>query len=231
MTRSDGCSHIPTPCSRDRRHGAGPEARYSQSEAIELAFVAGLQRMPPRQAAAVLLRDVLGFGTDEVAAMLKTSPTAIKELCSVVVRRYGVRATQLTAACRYHGRPKSASSHGALPMRTSLPTSMACSRCSLTTPGCLCLPRHTNTAAWPRFGPFWRPALLSVANGVSYLIPGRANNQSSFASYLSDQQEPVARPAGLFVLTLADDHILALTRFHYDDLYPLLGFPASLTLD
>ena len=56
----------------------GPEARYSQSEAIELAFVAGLQRMPPRQAATVLLRDVLGFGTEEVAAMLKTSQTAIK---------------------------------------------------------------------------------------------------------------------------------------------------------
>ena len=52
----------------------GPEARYSQTEAIELAFVTGLQRMPPRQAATVLLRDVLGFGTDEVAAMLKTSP-------------------------------------------------------------------------------------------------------------------------------------------------------------
>ena len=56
----------------------GPEARYSQTEAIELAFVTGLQRMPPRQAATVLLRDVLGFGTDEVAAMLKTSQTAVK---------------------------------------------------------------------------------------------------------------------------------------------------------
>ena len=56
----------------------GPEARYSQAEAIELAFVAGLQRMPPRQAATVLLRDVLGFDTEEVAAMLKTSQTAIK---------------------------------------------------------------------------------------------------------------------------------------------------------
>jgi len=41
----------------------GPEAGYTQTEAIELAFVNGLQRMPPRQAAAVLLRDVLGFGT------------------------------------------------------------------------------------------------------------------------------------------------------------------------
>src|SRR3954453_6290510 len=56
----------------------GPEARYSQREAIRLAFVAGLQRMPPRQAATLLLRDVLGFGTDEVAAMLKTSQTAVK---------------------------------------------------------------------------------------------------------------------------------------------------------
>jgi RNA polymerase sigma factor (sigma-70 family) len=56
----------------------GPEARYSQTEAIELAFVAGLQRMPPRQAATVLLRDVLGFGTEEVAALLGTSQTAVK---------------------------------------------------------------------------------------------------------------------------------------------------------
>jgi RNA polymerase sigma-70 factor (TIGR02960 family) len=41
----------------------GPEVRYSQREAIQLAFVVGLQRVPPRQAATVLLRDVLGFGT------------------------------------------------------------------------------------------------------------------------------------------------------------------------
>src|SRR4029453_18888200 len=56
----------------------GPEARYSQTEAIQLAFVAGLQRMPPRQAATVLLHDVLGFGTAEIAAMLKTSQMAVK---------------------------------------------------------------------------------------------------------------------------------------------------------
>ncbi|MGH3338117.1 MAG: hypothetical protein ACRDPL_04700, partial [Propionibacteriaceae bacterium] len=58
--------------------------------------------------------------------------------------------------------------------------------------------------------------------------PGRANNRPCFASYLSDQQGLTARPAGMFVLTLAEDHIRAVTRFHYDDLYPLLGFPASL---
>jgi RNA polymerase sigma-70 factor (TIGR02960 family) len=72
----------------------GPEARYSQTEAIQLAFVAGLQRMPPRQAATVLLRDVLGFGTDEVAAMLKP-PRATAEFA--VTAHYGAIRWAVTA--------------------------------------------------------------------------------------------------------------------------------------
>jgi RNA polymerase sigma-70 factor (ECF subfamily) len=48
----------------------GPEARYETREAIELAFISGLQHLPPRQRAALVLRDVLSFPTAEVAAML-----------------------------------------------------------------------------------------------------------------------------------------------------------------
>jgi len=44
----------------------GPEARYEQTESISLAFVKGLQALPPRQLAVLILRDVLGYHANEV---------------------------------------------------------------------------------------------------------------------------------------------------------------------
>ena len=58
--------------------------------------------------------------------------------------------------------------------------------------------------------------------------PTSANGQPAFGSYLLDPAEPVATPAGLFVLTMAGDRIQAITRFHLDALYPRFGLPDSL---
>src|SRR6266566_3386888 len=56
---------------------AGPEARYEQREAVELAFVAACQHLPGNQRAALLLFDVLGFTAAEIAAMMDTSATSV----------------------------------------------------------------------------------------------------------------------------------------------------------
>jgi RNA polymerase sigma-70 factor (TIGR02960 family) len=208
----------------------GPEARYSQIEAIELAFVAGLQRMPPRQAATVLLRDVLGFGTEEVAAMLKTSSMGVKgtlqrgRAALQNSRDMGLDWPQPRSdderdlARRFADAYVAADIDGVLSL--------------LTDDAWLSMPPAPHQYHGPTAIRSFLKASFAFRGGRdTYLLSGRANSQPLFASYVADHDEAVAQPTGLFVLTVAGDRIHAVTRFHLNDLYPRFGFPELLTAD
>jgi RNA polymerase sigma-70 factor (ECF subfamily) len=55
-----------------------PEARYSMSESIRLAFVTVLHLLPPRQRAVLILCDVLDWRADEVAEAFGQTVSSIK---------------------------------------------------------------------------------------------------------------------------------------------------------
>ena len=79
----------------------GPQARYEAREAISLAFVTALQILPPRQRAALILRDVLGFTTGEAAQILQASEQSV---ASAVKRARATLARQLPLPLEFEGR-------------------------------------------------------------------------------------------------------------------------------
>jgi RNA polymerase sigma-70 factor (ECF subfamily) len=56
---------------------ADPAARYALREGMELAFLTAIQRLPGRQRAVLILRDVLGWTGNEAAELLDTTVTAV----------------------------------------------------------------------------------------------------------------------------------------------------------
>jgi RNA polymerase sigma-70 factor (ECF subfamily) len=54
-----------------------PAARYSQREGMEIAFLTAIQRLPGRQRAVLILRDVLGWTGAEVADLLDSTGAAV----------------------------------------------------------------------------------------------------------------------------------------------------------
>jgi RNA polymerase sigma-70 factor, ECF subfamily len=206
----------------------GPATRYEARESIELAFIVALQGLPPGQRAALVLRDVLGFRTAEVAEMLDTGEFAVKGALqrARATLRERLPAVDRERAPRPHsalerrlvGRFADAVESGDIDYVVALLTDDA----RLTMPPLpLEYEGHAAIAAFLRQRAELRGAPLRV-------VPTRANTQPAFGCYLSDAQAAIARPWGLIVLSLEVDAVAAITWFADTGVFRHFGLPQTL---
>jgi RNA polymerase sigma-70 factor (TIGR02960 family) len=208
--------------------GPGPDARYEAREAIGLAFVAGLQHLPPQQRAVLVLRDVLGFRAAEVAAMLETSEASVN---SLLRRARAALESRLPAT----GRERA-------PLPNSKPERDILGRLADAfeagdVDGVVAL---LTDDAWLTMPPEpyeyqGRAAIAAFLNDRAVrrgtplrLLPTRANGQPAFGCYRPDPGGDSARPYGLLVVALAGDRISAMTWFTDSGVFPLFGLPGTL---
>lgn len=214
----------PVPDARIIPVDAGPAERAQLRESVRLAFVAALQHLPPRQRAALLLTEVLGWSVAEVAETLETSVASINS---------ALQRARATLASRNLGDPDTGEATPLGPAQQALVDQYfaafeAYDIAALTRlltddavlsmpPNTLWLQGHDSIAAW----------LLGRGGGCrgSRLIPTWACGSPAFGQYRDGGRTPFS----LLVLELSGDRFTSMTSFlDVDVLFPLFGLPAQL---
>lgn len=197
---------------------AGPEARYEIKESIELAFIAALQRLGPRQRAILLLRDVLGWSARDVADLLESSVTAVNSVLQrarATLDRPDSAPTRLSAAAErvLVERYVRAWEQGDEQSFVAL----------LRDDAILSMPP---LAEWyvgrGAIREFFRWATGPMGSGPFRFVPTRANNALAFGIYAG------GNPFVLQVVETDAHAIACLTSFMYPHLFAYFGLPAHL---
>jgi RNA polymerase sigma-70 factor (ECF subfamily) len=200
----------------------GPEALYDQREATELAFVAALQHLPPRQRAVLLMRDVIGLNVAEVAEQLDSSRDAVSSA------HQRARATMLQRLQQPAHRSLNAAERELLKRYVAAWESGDLNAFVdlLAEDVVLSMPPMQEwfagrTAVHDFFTCAWGPA----GPGPFRLMPTSANAQPAVGLYGRAPDGVGFTPQAIQVLTLDGDRISRLHGFIRPDLFALFGLP------
>lgn len=204
---------------------ADPAARFDQRESVTLAFMVALQRLPPRQRAVLLLRDVLGFPAREVATLIESSVAAVNS----ALYRARARLSE-----RYSGPPAEQSREIEPLLERYVQAWEAADVDRL-----MELLREEATFPMPPL-PDWvrgrqairkfveRNILHGEARGRWRLIPTRANAAPAFGWYRRLPDGAGYTPFAIQVLTFKGALVADATTFALPELFPAFGLPANI---
>ncbi len=206
----------------------GPETRYEAREAISLAFIAALQHLPPRQRAVLVLRDVLGYHTTEVADMLESSEDSVN---SALKRARASVDGRLQASRQREPAPlpRSSAEEALIERFTTafLAGDVAGVVALLTADARLTMPPIPLEYHGRELVAHFHTSVVFRGGRRYQLVATRANRQPAFGLYVTERHAPVAHANGLLVLTLTGARICALTRFD-NSVLPHFGLPRTL---
>jgi RNA polymerase sigma-70 factor (TIGR02960 family) len=202
-----------------------PDEVAVSRETIELAFLAALQMLPPRQRAALIVRDMLGWPASETAALIDTTVAAANSAVQrarstlrgqLPARRADWRAARPTAAERQllqrfmdaHER------HDADAI-----AAISASGIRVTMP-----PYPWLFDGLAAVAPLFARAFGPDRDGDWLLLPAAANRLPAAGSYLRRPGDSLARPFKLDVLRIDRGLIAEITTFGPAS-FPALGLP------
>jgi len=205
-----------------------PDAVAVAKETIELAFLAALQVLPPRQRAALLAREVLGLPAAETAALLDTSVaaanSALQRARATMQQHLPSHRSDWTAA------PPNAAERELLDRfidahqrcDAAAAVSIAATDLRVTMP-----PAPMVFDGLAGFQPLLERAFGPDRDGDWRLLPTSANRMPAAASYLRRPGDSEFRAFKLDVLRVEGEEIAEITTFGYS-MFELFGLPSVL---
>ena len=209
----------------------GPDARYETKEAVALAFITFLQHLAPYQRAVLVLRDVLGFPTSEVASMLDTSEASVNSALQRARAKLQSRTPLGPGALERAPLPGSVVERDLLGQFADAFEDGDADRivALLTDEALLTMPPEPGECHGKEAISVYLHALFSrTVDRPTRLVPTRANGQPAFGRYIGDSDTPIFRFNCMLVLGLDGNRVSRLIRFADTTILPAFGLPRVL---